>query len=228
MRTALIVILLAGITSLSCLNETHPNQNRLETKTSDVAYLKKVNRNGIRTVHVFVALCDNRYQGIIPVGKAIGNGQDPASNLYWGCDNGLKTYFKKKTSDWTLLKTEAKISDTILERLIFKHKTQNVYLLAEAYNGKFIKPSTIDFLEAAAGENSEQFIYGKDSIYFGGASNLIAYIGHDGSMDFKLPLQKSSVNNGKRETIILACYSQYYFSPHIKNAGATPLLGLQI
>ena len=224
MQTALIIILLAGITALSCSNETHPDQNKFESKKNDVGFLKKANSNGIRTVHVFVALCDNKYQGIIPVGKAIGNGQDPASNLYWGCDNGLKTYFKKKTSDWTLLKTEARISDTILERLIFKHKTQNVYLLAEAYNGKFIKPATIDFLEAAAGENSEEFVCGKDSIYFGGSSNLVAYIGHDGLMDFKLPLQKPSASNKKRETIILACYSQYYFSPHVKNAGATPLL----
>src|SRR5215212_8846369 len=53
-----------------------------------------------RTIHVFVALCDNKYQGIVPVGKSIGNGQDPESNLYWGCDLGLRTYFKKKNSDW--------------------------------------------------------------------------------------------------------------------------------
>jgi hypothetical protein len=66
------------------------------------------------------------------VGKSIGNGQDPANNLYWGCDNGVKTYFNKKTSDWTLLQLQRKVSDTILERLLFKHKKQNVYLVAEA------------------------------------------------------------------------------------------------
>ncbi|WP_316785612.1 hypothetical protein [Pedobacter frigiditerrae] len=37
-----------------------------------------------KTIHVFVALCDNKYQGIVPVPKAIGNGQDPDNNLYWG------------------------------------------------------------------------------------------------------------------------------------------------
>ncbi|MBS1655648.1 MAG: hypothetical protein JSU05_12430, partial [Bacteroidetes bacterium] len=39
----------------------------------------------IKTIHVFVALCDNKYQGIVPVPAKIGNGQDPANNLYWGC-----------------------------------------------------------------------------------------------------------------------------------------------
>ena len=37
---------------------------------------------GEKIIHVFVALCDNKYQGIVPVPKAIGNGQYPANNLY--------------------------------------------------------------------------------------------------------------------------------------------------
>ena len=48
-----------------------------------------------KTIHIFVALCDNQYQGIVPVPKAIGNGQDPNNNLYWGCGYGIRTYFKK-------------------------------------------------------------------------------------------------------------------------------------
>ncbi|RZL42005.1 MAG: hypothetical protein EOP00_23985, partial [Pedobacter sp.] len=55
-----------------------------------------------KTIHVFVALCDNKYQGIVPVPKAIGNGQDPANNLYWGCAYGIKGYFKK-SKEWKLL-----------------------------------------------------------------------------------------------------------------------------
>ena len=37
-----------------------------------------------KVVHVFVALCDNRHQGIVPVRAELGNGQDPRTNLYWG------------------------------------------------------------------------------------------------------------------------------------------------
>lgn len=35
-----------------------------------------------KTIHVLVALCDNKYQGIVPVPEKIGNGQDPDQNLY--------------------------------------------------------------------------------------------------------------------------------------------------
>gem|GEM_PF-2135803 len=37
----------------------------------------------IRTIHVCVALCDNEHQGIVPVPKTLGDGHDPANNLYW-------------------------------------------------------------------------------------------------------------------------------------------------
>ena len=41
-----------------------------------------------RVAHVIVALADNRYQGIVPVPPAIGNGDDPDRNLYWGTRYG--------------------------------------------------------------------------------------------------------------------------------------------
>lgn len=47
-------------------------------------------QNGVRTVHVFVALADNKNQGIVPVAASLGNGEDPARNLYWGSACGIK------------------------------------------------------------------------------------------------------------------------------------------
>ena len=58
-----------------------------------------VSRASPRVVHVFVALADNQHQGIIPVPPALGNGQDPQRNLYWGAAYGVKTYFKA-SEDW--------------------------------------------------------------------------------------------------------------------------------
>src|SRR5438105_661647 len=46
-----------------------------------------------KTIGVFVALADNKHQGIVPVPEAIGNGDDPERNLYWGNSEGLKGYF---------------------------------------------------------------------------------------------------------------------------------------
>lgn len=98
-----------------------------------------------KTIHVYVALCDNQNQGIVPVPESIGNGQDPRTNLYWGAAYGLKTYFKHKTTDWVLLKKLSNPNEDVLERLLFKHQTKDVYLLADAYDGARIKECTEDF-----------------------------------------------------------------------------------
>src|ERR1700722_7703404 len=55
-----------------------------------------------RVAHVLVALADNRYQGIVPVPAAIGNGDDLIHNLYWGAGYGLKTFFRR-SADWELI-----------------------------------------------------------------------------------------------------------------------------
>ena len=95
-----------------------------------------------KTIHVYVALCDNINQGIVPVPKSLGNGQSPKSNLYWGALYGVKTHFKR-SSDWDLVKTLVNPNSKILERVLFKHRTTNTYLLADAYDGEFIKQTTV-------------------------------------------------------------------------------------
>ncbi len=37
-----------------------------------------------RTIHVFVALADNKSQGIVPVAAILGNGDDPAQLRWFG------------------------------------------------------------------------------------------------------------------------------------------------
>ena len=177
-----------------------------------------------RTIHVMVALCDNRYQGIVPVPAGIGNGQDPKSNLYWGAGYGVKSFFTRKTNEWELLDTRLKPVPPILERLVFKHRVKDVYMLADAYDGQFIRQTTIDFLNAAAGRNPVMVETGGKKVSFGGASNLLAYIGHNGLMDFNLQENFPRATDKKRETIILACYSKKYFTSYLQTAGALPVL----
>lgn len=182
------------------------------------------NDDSVRTIHVFVALCDNKYQGIVPVPAAIGNGQDPKNNLYWGAGYGIKSFFIKKNKEWQLVSSVKNPMENILERLVFKHRSKNIYLLADAYDGRLIKQTIIDFLNAAAGKNPVTVENGNKPVYFGGAADLIAYVGHDGLMDFSLEQEFEGEATRKRETIILACYSKNYFKPHLKSSGAIPLL----
>lgn len=176
----------------------------------------------VKTIHIYVALCDNKYQGIVPVPKGIGNGQDPNSNLYWGCGYGIRTYFKK-SAEWKLLKTQ-KVNDIILERLVFKHVSKNIYLIADAYDGEHIKKCTQDFLNSASGINKDNILLEYKSTGIAGNADLVAYIGHDGLMDFEL--NDSFVNTDKklRNVIILACYSKIYFGPHLAKANINPLV----
>ncbi|MBC2844275.1 hypothetical protein [Winogradskyella flava] len=179
--------------------------------------------NPIKTIHVFVALCDNANQGIVPVPAKLGNGQDPKSNLYWGALYGIKTHFKN-SEDWSLVKTMKSDNPKILERLLFKHKSSNTFMLADAYDGKYIKQTTIDFLEATAGRNEVSIAYNSSKLSFGGNSKLLAYVGHDGLMEFNVDGDFSAINDTKRDAIILACVSKTYFKPYFEQTKASPLV----
>jgi hypothetical protein len=180
-----------------------------------------------RVIHVFVALCDNASQGIVPVPARIGNGDDPKNNLYWGAAFGIRTFFEKNP-DWKLITTASLPREDVLERCIFKHKTKDVYLIADAYKGSSIKRATIDFLMAAAGRNEEVLNVSAGaatvSLSAGGSANLIAYIGHNGLMDFQLRNSPRRKGEGKRDAIILACLSKSYFAAALWEGGANPLL----
>jgi hypothetical protein len=176
----------------------------------------------LKTIHILVALCDNKYQGIVPVPPKIGNGADPNNNLYWGCSFGIKSYFKK-SKEWKLIKSYRKDS-IILERLIFKHTSQNYYIIADAYEGKDIKQTTIDFLNSSCGAFKDTAIIKGKIIGINGNASLVSYIGHNGLMDFELNENFDNVDGKKRDIVILACYSKSYFSPFIKNANSNPLL----
>jgi len=126
----LLFFSLALYNSISCgLRKKSPVSAGEQTAIS-VAPSKQ---NTSKVIHVFVALCDNINQGIVKVPAAIGNGQDPGRNLYWGAAYGVKSYLKKQ-ADWKLIKSEQR-SGVVLERCLFKHKTENLYMIADAYDG---------------------------------------------------------------------------------------------
>lgn len=177
-----------------------------------------------KTIHVFVALCDNQFQGIVPVPKKLGNGKDPKNNLYWGAAYGVASFFKNKTKDWKIVSKIKSEKPYILDRILFKHKTKDVYMLADAYDGEKIKTCTEDFLKASNQQNREIVTISNKSLSFGGASNLQAYIGHNGLMDFKVTVHNKKTLQPKNDAIVLACFSKNYFSDKLKEANATPIL----
>jgi len=118
--------------------------------------------------------------------------------------------------------------DAILERCVFKNREEEVFLIADAYQGSEIKSAVTDFLAAAARKTSENISTKMNlaavSIAAGGAADLLVYVGHDAFMDFQIPPIAGAKGNKPRRTIILACASKAFFSPYIRRTGAEPLL----
>jgi hypothetical protein len=187
----------------------------------------RVAQSSPRVVHVFVALADNQHQGIIPVPAALGNGSDPQRNLYWGAAFGVKTFFKA-SDEWQLLSSGPGSKAAILDRCVFKSRNEDVFLIADAYQGSEIKSAVSDFLSAAAGAKSENIHVKVNSVDVsiapGGTADLLAYVGHDAFMDFQIPPIAGAKGGNPRRTIILACASKAYFSSYIRQTGAQPLL----
>lgn len=182
--------------------------------------------NEPRVIRVIVALCDNESQGIVPVPKKIGNGNDPANNLYWGCAYGVKTYFTN-SPDWEVVQTFKSFSDQILERIVFRHRASGTLIISDAWKGSLIKSCTKKYLQILAGTENDTIRFtrnGNSETLLPGAARMAVYVGHDGLMDFSIEPPPAHNGSTAREAIILACASKIYFKEVVKTTGAKPLL----
>lgn len=183
-------------------------------------------------VHVVVALCDNANQGIVPVPKALGNGQNPRSNLYWGALYGVRTHFAKS---WGKLDTSASEDSRILERVAFQTsvsrggKPVDVIVVADAWDGRSIRGAIEAFAAMAAGRDELELTVSKGAersyrVRAGGAAHLVAYVGHNGLMEFSVDKPKHARDKPPRSTLALACVSKSDFVPLSESPIAHPLL----
>jgi len=76
-----------------------------------------------------------------------------------------------------------------------------------------------DFLQAANSQNEVNIFIQNEKLNFGGCSDLVAYIGHDGLMEFDVNLSYIKDVEQDIDLIILACYSQEFFQAEILKTG---------
>ena len=176
-----------------------------------------------RVVHVIVALADNEHQSMMDVQPAFGNGQQPSSNLLWGAGLGMRTHFDW-APEWERQEATKPQVPHILERAVWKHKDSAIYLIADAYDGRNIREATEDLLRYASGSSPQYVSLGGNVIAGGGSADLIAFLGHNGLMDFKLEKPFRAENDRKRQVIILAPLSRGFFANPIRATEADPLL----
>lgn len=109
---------------------------------------------------MFVALADNKNQGIVPVAAILGNGEDPQHNLYWGSAYGVKTFFSR-SSDWRLiacyLKPRTEVpKPEILERCVSIERRRRDHRLAHAEGEQPGPPKRAAFARVGVGMRSRK------------------------------------------------------------------------
>ena len=143
------------------------------------------------------------------MGAKIGNGLDPANNLYWGCSDGLAKYFQR-SKKWKLLSTEKPKDSPILVTLTFQHQATKAKLIAHAYRGDRMEKCLEDFFTQCRE---------------GGKDDLAAFLGHNGLMDTQPEIPApAAADDEASQAIVLGCLTDSYFPKHLKSLNTRPVL----
>ena len=191
---------------------------------------------------VYVALCDNDSQGIVPVkNRRICRGDEPEQNLYWATSGGLKGYLGKQR--WQRVSYEREPSPDILVRAIWRKRFRprgalarrglresfEVYVVGLAYRGERIHQANIDYLRAV-NRDRDQVHYLSDGtrLEYGGGGQVVGYVGHNYFFDVGDPGQLLWETRGDsvehKGVFALACAGESFIKPAIQRANTHILL----
>jgi len=215
MRHTLLLFVL-----LSSLAAHAQDRTDIEQRLSE-----KIKAGQALVVHVFVPLCDNEHQGIVPTTASLGNGLSLRSNLYWATSKGMKRYFKEQ-SDWLLLVEQKDPSSNILERVVFKKSYKNgatVYLVADAWRGDRMPQCLTAYFKAVAASSGEVLQVDNQTLSIGGGADMLAFNGHNGMMDESVAIPTDQAN-GRKDAVSISCVSTAYFPDALQKAGGYPLV----
>jgi hypothetical protein len=218
-----LTVLLLGVVSFCGCTIPEAADSLIERPVADQEKKIEKIKNSGKVIHVLVALCDNENQGIVPVPANLGNGEDTERNLYWGAAYGVKTYFSKSRS-WEKIAEFQNPKPNVLQRIVFRHRDAEIYLVADAYRGSKMKETIDEFFSAVSGKEVENVKVRELTLQIKGSSNLIAFVGHNGLMDFSFDTPLKKADDEKRDAVILACASRNYFAKYLRQTGAEPLL----
>ncbi len=176
-------------------------------------------------VHIFVPLCDNDNQGIIPTSKSLGDGLNLKTNLYWGAGYGIKTHFKRK-KDWKLVFQQYDTDSNILEKVVFYKtfsNTAKVYLIADGYRGDRMEECLNDYLNSLAGIKKDSLSINNEQIGIQSNADLLIFNGHNGLMDVDVDLVYNK-DGVFRDAAVISCVSYEYFTDYLKCLKSYPLV----
>jgi hypothetical protein len=174
-------------------------------------------------VEVHVPLCDNT---IIACGNAkLGDGDNPATNLYWSTTPGFGRWFARKGSGWTRVAAETK--DTGDKDVLEKHTYRRTIATPAAWRKRGApKQYTLEVvIRAWRGSAIDRALaaYAADLSGTGTSAQLVAFVGHNRLMDvdeFTWPAPGKDVKGA----IAIACDTAPYMKKQVSAATRVPLL----
>jgi len=161
-------------------------------------------------VEVFVPLCDGAQ---LACGRAgAGEPRSLEANLYWGAAYGAERYLKRAPGFQVRSRQDGAADAPVLRELVLERTAgpgeRPVRLRLRAYAGDRIDDALEDFLRAAAG---------------GSSADLLVWAGHDRLMDRPAPELKVPTGSTPRPVAVLACESEKYFGPVLRELGVQPV-----
>ena len=168
-------------------------------------------------VEVHVPLCDS---SIIACGNAkLGDGDNPATNLYWSTTPGFGEWFARKGSGWKRVAIDAGDDTDVLAHLAYRRELATprswqkrgapkrfaIELVISGWRGKAIDRALAAFASDVSGASTAQ---------------IVAWVGHNRLMDLER-FDWPAPGKQAQGAIAIACQT----APYMKNKlGAVPLL----
>lgn len=218
------IILVLGI--LGCAEFQEQNRTIFDRTDIENRLKQKTISKKPLVVHIYVPLCDNENQGIVPTSKSLGDGMNLKTNLYWATRGGMKRYFND-SDKWTLVYSKKEVSSDVLERVIFERKfaKTKLHVVADAYRGDRMEETVNDFLASIANKKQEEVkLKSKEVVKIAGASDLLVFNGHNGMMDNIRVRNWKNKTEKKTDVVINACSSFNYFEDELAKAKGFPLI----
>lgn len=177
-------------------------------------------------VKLFVALCDNDSQGIVPVkNPRICDGDAPRRNLYWATSGGLQAYLDRngwkraryeERGDGAVVRVHARWRKSVFAGGALRERgvrgRVGVEIEALAYRGLEIRRAMEDYLKASRASVDDE------------PAHVLGYIGHNYLLDGPVDVAPAVAHVPARGAFALACLGTGTISTRLNAPGLAVLL----
>ena len=188
-------------------------------------------------VEVHVPLCDS---SIIACGNAkLGDGDNPATNLYWSTTPGFGAWFARKGSGWQrALATTTQTGDSdVLALHVYRRtlatpaawrkrgapKRFELDIVVRAWRGKAIDRALAAYADDISGKGARTVKLASGELAAGGAAQLVAFVGHNRLMDLE-SFEWPAPGARAKGAIAIACDTAPYMKKQVSAPTRVPLL----